>query len=1127
MRKRGWKAIAACTALALMLSGVGAGAGYPGSGTVYAEESESDQTGNVLSLGDAQSEEVQFGPAEDWDNTLMVTFPGDSQAIAAKSELDFTMTISSDAYTSMGEDDYIKLEADFFQAENNWDTLGKLGWPMFKASDFQENADSTYSTEVKMVFESNLGVFHSLWLRGVGTGFKGKVTFSGVSLTRAEIKEEDVEITETIKDTVDIADLTHMAGAVKLVDAEATDSTKVLAAYLLGLKESGQVVFGHQNASFKSVCDNGVTSDAKDITGADPGLFGIDTLALAGCETGKKTRQEALDASIDASLKAYEGGSLISLSCHMPNFTNEKITATGDTQYPYDFTACDFTESKDLTPCADYILEGGEYNPQFRAYLDIIADYAKALQEKGIPVLFRPFHENSGGWFWWGTSTSVESYHAIWRYMVHYLADQGVHNFLYVYSPNGPFADKDVYLERYPGDAYVDILAFDFYDDYADAGVYTGDIFFENLAKSCKVVQELAAEKGKIPAIAETGIRITGAGKDSLMVSGNPTTGHDWYNKVVNTAAENQIPYFLLWANFDKANFFVPYKTSETTGHEMINEFISFYNNEKSVFGNGTNFYTAGGALEKADSVTLSGYSTEISGYMITPKNYAVIKEPCDLKGYVKNASEDQVKFIVKASENAQEIPLPAKKDGNIYTGTVTPEVLGQLGKTSTGVIILSAAGQELGRASFVNFGKDIDILAKGMFENFEYYYGNDALLQSKYGAHNSAANCSSSLSLNRQEKAEGDYSGAFHYVLSYKGSEVWTGGLGRAFDKDKTDLSEYNAVSMWVKPDGNGQKMVIQMNDNYEAYLTEFVKGTKAQYVTIPFTSFKKKGNAEESVDSSNITSFKLWCNSVPENYKGTKDENGNYTVDGTILFDDMKAVKISSSDLAKVNEQGLIVSDAPLTGSEDRPGEEIPPKPEQVKAPAKISLTSVKKESKTSRKAVLRWKKASDATGYEIYMKAGKKGTYKLLGTVGENGTLTFKTGKLKKDVTYYFKVRGYKTALGQTAYGEYSGEKKITIVTAPKNASLTSVKVKSGKAVLKWKKAARATGYKIYMKTGSKGKYKLVKTIKKKSTTSYTTKKLKKNIKYYFKIRSYKTISGDTAYGRYSKVKSVKTR
>ena len=77
---------------------------------------------------------------------------------------------------------------------------------------------------------------------------------------------------------------------------------------------------------------------------------------------------------------------------------------------------------------------------------------------------------------------------------------------------------------------------------------------------------------------------------------------------------------------------------------------------------------------------------------------------------------------------------------------------------------------------------------------------------------------------------------------------------------------------------------------------------------------------------------------------------------------------------------------------------------------------------------------------------------------------------------------------------------------------------------KAVLKWKKASGATGYQIYMKTGKNGKYKLLKTVKKKNTTRYTTKKLKKNTKYYFKVRSYKTISGTTAYGKYSKVKSI---
>ena len=289
--------------------------------------------------------------------------------------------------------------------------------------------------------------------------------------------------------------------------------------------------------------------------------------------------------------------------------------------------------------------------------------------------------------------------------------------------------------------------------------------------------------------------------------------------------------------------------------------------------------------------------------------------------------------------------------------------------------------------------------------------------------------------------------------MLSYKGSEVWTGGLGRVFDSDKTDLSDYNAVSMWVKPDGNGQKMVIQINDSYEAYLTEFVKGTKAQYVTIPFTSFRKKGSADESADPGNITSFKLWCNSVPENYNGQKEENGNYVAEGTILFDDMKAVKISDADLAKVNEQGLIISDTALTDltgqkpgepgqkpggdsgqkpgdSDQKPGDSGQKPGETVTAPGKISFTSVKKAPKSAQKAVLKWKKASGATGYQIYMKTGKKGKYKLVKTVKKKNTTRYTTKKLKKNTKYYFKVRSYKTISGTTAYGKYSKVKSITI-------------------------------------------------------------------------------------------------
>lgn len=748
-----------------------------------------------------------------------------------------------------------------------------------------------------------------------------EVYIDDVTFGQLDASEDYVKITENVQ-AGDQAGLDHMATSVKLVDSEATDSTKALAAYLTGLRADDKVLFGHQNSTFRSVRDNGNTSDIKDITGSEAGLFGIDTLSLAGTECAS---ENPLKASIEASRKAYEGGSIISLSCHMPNFTNAKITATGDAEHPYDFSKCDFSESKDLTPCADYILEGGEYNAQYNAYLDIIAEYAKALQKENVPILFRPFHENSGGWFWWGTSTSADSYRAIWRYMVNYLQAKGVHNLLYVYSPNGPIDNESDYLSRYPGDAYVDVLGFDYYDDYADASKYTGDTYFEALAKSCDVVAGLADKKAKIPAIAETGIRITGAGKDSLMVSGNPTKDKDWYNRVVNTAVEHDIPYFLLWANFDSENFFVPYKYNETMGQEMINDFIKAYNNDHSIFGNGTNFYGKDGAISQADKVTLNGYSSNVGGYLISPKNYAVIKDACELKASVKNAAK--VTFEIRTSETDDKplvIEGTKSENSDVYTAQLTANKLAAIPKTGTGVITVVAytqndtTGTSLGTAKFINFNQDAAVMPSRVFDNFEYYYGNDGLMQTKYGTHNSAAGCSTSVSLDAVNKVEGSYGCAFNYTLAYKGSEAWTGGLGRTFDNK--DFSAYNALSMWVKPDGNGQKMVIQLKDSngkeYEAYLTEFVKGTEAQYVTIPFTSFKAKGGTD-SISASDIAGYFLWCNTIPDNIaEDQKDENENYTVRGSIVFDDIKAVKVSDADLAKIGEgKTFLTTDAPLT--------------------------------------------------------------------------------------------------------------------------------------------------------------------------------------------------------------------
>ena len=114
------------------------------------------------------------------------------------------------------------------------------------------------------------------------------------------------------------------------------------------------------------------------------------------------------------------------------------------------------------------ILPGGAYNPQFTAFLDLVAEYAEQVDG---PVLFRPFHENTGSWFWWGKAfCDAETYKSVFKYTVEYLRDiKDVHNLLYVYGPGSEATTMQEYEERYPGDEFVDMVGFDTYDDKASA----------------------------------------------------------------------------------------------------------------------------------------------------------------------------------------------------------------------------------------------------------------------------------------------------------------------------------------------------------------------------------------------------------------------------------------------------------------------------------------------------------------------------------------------------------------------------------------------------------------------------------------------------------------------------------
>lgn len=796
----------------------------------------------------------------------------------------------------------------------------------------------------------------TIGLIGVNSSFIGDVYLDNLVLSQKNESEDFVKITSQAGEGTQ-ADISKAAANIKVTDSELDESAKALQSYLNGLKNSDQVLFGHQNDVSRSVNANASLGDVYDVTGSVSGVFGIDTLALAGSEAGGTDAASALRNSVEYSKKAAQNGAIVSLSAHMPNFTNSKIKKNDDGSY--DFFNCDFSESKDLSnDSLKTILPGGENNEVYNAYLDIIADYANRLAMDKIPVMFRPLHENTGSWFWWGSTNSEESYKSLYRYTRDYLESKGVHNLLYVYSPCGPVSSEEDFMSRYPGDEYVDVLGFDYYADYT-YGQDADESYFENLDSTCRVVSKIADEHNKIAGISECGVRVTreDGSSDGLLVKGNPIakekSGYNWYQKVNDVAKKNNMPYYLVWANFSDTNFYVPYKYDDTYGQEMINEFIDYYNDSSSIFGKGTNFY---GNIDKLSANAKVNVYDNQCGYITAPFDMDELTEDTTLSAYVKNAKK--VSFVVKDTATGKAITL----DGNVqdtaaqslaataadatgtalYTATLTKADMEKLGKTDVATITVMADDVEISTIKNLSIGKKKDVAPANVFEDFDYYSGSNGLLEAAY-TQNSAAGCSSSFKLNKDNKADGTYGGAFTYTLKTKGSEVWTGNIKSALTNK--DFSKYNALQMWVKPDGQGQKLVVQVTDGsgeeFEAYLTDFVKGTEAKYVSIPFSKFKGKQGG--TLNSSNITKFAIWCNSI--------SANGATDITSTIYFDGIRAVKLTDDQLAlsdKDAEYGLIVTDDAIGEPTITPADPNPtpdptptPTPDPTPTPAQTPIS------------------------------------------------------------------------------------------------------------------------------------------------------------------------------------------
>jgi len=96
--------------------------------------------------------------------------------------------------------------------------------------------------------------------------------------------------------------------------------------------------------------------------------------------------------------------------------------------------------------------------------LDLAADGPLELKQAGVVVLWRPFHEMNGGWFWWGAQ-DFDTFIQVWKHMFRYFSEtKGLDNLLWVYGPN----HGQNTARYYAGNSYVDIVGLDAYTDFID-----------------------------------------------------------------------------------------------------------------------------------------------------------------------------------------------------------------------------------------------------------------------------------------------------------------------------------------------------------------------------------------------------------------------------------------------------------------------------------------------------------------------------------------------------------------------------------------------------------------------------------------------------------------------------------
>jgi len=337
--------------------------------------------------------------------------------------------------------------------------------------------------------------------------------------------------------------------SIKVADNDASIQTKKLYLRISEISKKG-IAFGHQDATAYGIGwknedgSSGLRSDIKEVAGDFPAVHGFD---IGHIELEKSINLDTVSfALMKNHIKQLNAqGAIITMSWHLDN-----PVTNGD--------------SWDTTTVVPAILKGGTHREKYELWIKRLSVFLNSIRDKEnnvIPVIFRPYHEMNGSWFWWGANhCNPAEYKQLWVETQQLLKENGVHNLLYAYSPNtlGSEEDFDTY---YPGDAYVDILGVDIYNHGGN------EEFTQNVKYNLEILKKKAGINNKPYALSE---------------SGNVNFGLDanwWTQTLYPGIKDSGIAWVLFWRNANPSHYFSTYK-----GEISEEDFIEFSQMDEILF---------------------------------------------------------------------------------------------------------------------------------------------------------------------------------------------------------------------------------------------------------------------------------------------------------------------------------------------------------------------------------------------------------------------------------------------------------------------------------------------------------------------------------------------------------------